>query len=84
MEISLTPEMEAALDRVAAQEGRPVQQLVQDLVESYLQHEDWFRLEVGKGLASLDRVSLFRTARLASACDVPFGLNGSTLVDRSR
>jgi predicted transcriptional regulator len=55
MEIFLTPELEAELNRVAAQSGRPTQQVVQELVETYLDHQDWFRNEVGKGLASLDR-----------------------------
>jgi predicted transcriptional regulator len=55
MEIFLAPEREAELKRVAARQGRPAQQVVQELVETYLDHEDWFRQEVGKGLASLDR-----------------------------
>ena len=55
MEIFLTPECEAELKRIASQQGRPAQQVVQELVTTYLDHEDWFREEVGKGLASLDR-----------------------------
>lgn len=55
MEIFLTPEHEAELNRVASQQGRPAQQVVQELVATYLDHEEWFRQEVGKGLASLDR-----------------------------
>lgn len=55
MEISLTPDVEARLNRIASQMGRGVDQVVQDLVSNYLEHDEWFRQEVGKGLASLDQ-----------------------------
>jgi predicted transcriptional regulator len=55
MEISFAPELEAKLNRIASQTGKGADQIVQELVASHLDHDEWFRQEVGKGLASLDR-----------------------------
>lgn len=55
MEVPFTPEFEAKLSRVAQESGRDVKQLVLQLVQTYLDHDQWFRQEVQKGLAQLDR-----------------------------
>jgi len=54
MRISLAPELEAKLNRIASQTGKEPDQIVQELVASHLDHDEWFRQEVGKGLGSLD------------------------------
>ena len=54
MEISLAPEVEARLARIASEAGKSADQVVQELVTGYLNHDDWFKREVQKGLASLD------------------------------
>jgi len=54
MEISFAPELEAKLNRIASETGKGASQVVQELVSSYLDHDQWFRQEVEKGLASLD------------------------------
>jgi predicted transcriptional regulator len=54
MEISLAPEVEARLARIACAEGKAANQVVQELVANYLDHDEWFRREVQKGLGSLD------------------------------
>ena len=54
MQISLAPELEAKLNRIASQTGKRADQIVQELVASHLDHEEWFQQEVKKGLASLD------------------------------
>jgi predicted transcriptional regulator len=54
MEISLTPEVEAGLARIAAETGKAANQVVQELVASYVNHDEWFKQEVQKGLDSLD------------------------------
>jgi predicted transcriptional regulator len=54
MELSLTPELESKLNEIASETGKAANQLVQELVASYLDHADWFKQEVGKSLASLD------------------------------
>jgi predicted transcriptional regulator len=50
MEISLVPEIEARLTRIASEAWRPRTQVVQELVADYLGHDEWFRREVKKGL----------------------------------
>lgn len=55
MEISFAPELEAKLKRIASQTGKGPDEVVRELVASYLDHDDWFRHQVEKGLASLDR-----------------------------
>jgi predicted transcriptional regulator len=55
MEISFAPDLEARLNQIASQAGKRADQIVQELVASHLDHDEWFRKEVGKGLASLDR-----------------------------
>jgi predicted transcriptional regulator len=54
MEISIAPELVAKLDRIAAETGKVASQVVEELVASYLDHDEWFKQEVEKGLASLD------------------------------
>lgn len=54
MEISLAPDVEARLARIASEAGKAVDQVVQELVADYLDHDDWFRKEAQKGFASLD------------------------------
>ncbi len=55
MEITFAPDLEAKLHEVASHEGKGPDQLVRELVAHYLEHDEWFRQEVGKGLASLDK-----------------------------
>ncbi len=55
MEISFAPELEARLTRIASQSGKGPDDVVRELVATYLDHDEWFRQEVGKGLASLDQ-----------------------------
>jgi predicted transcriptional regulator len=54
MEIPLAPELEAKLNVIASEAGKRPNQVVQELVADYLDHNEWFKQEVGKGLASLD------------------------------
>jgi predicted transcriptional regulator len=55
MEIHFRPELEDKLNRIASQSGRQPIQIVEELVETYVDHDEWFRQEVKKGLAQLDR-----------------------------
>lgn len=54
MKVSLSPDVEAKLNRIASQAGKGPEQIVGELVANYLDHDEWFRQEVEKGLASLD------------------------------
>ena len=55
MEISFAPELEAKLKRIALQTGKGPDEVVREFVASCLDHDEWFRHQVEKGLASLDR-----------------------------
>jgi predicted transcriptional regulator len=55
MEVPLTPDVEAKLNRIASEAGKGPDQIVRELVANYLEHDEWFRREVGKGLASLQQ-----------------------------
>ena len=55
MEVNFTPELQAKLDRVAAENSSGADEYVQQLVERYLDHDAWFRQRVRKGLDQLDR-----------------------------
>ena len=54
MEVSLAPEVEARLAKIASESGKAASQVVQELVASYVDHDEWFRREVQRGLDSLD------------------------------
>ena len=55
MEVPLKPELEAKLSRIASSSGRAAEQVIQELVERFVDHDQWFRQEVEKGLAQLNR-----------------------------
>jgi predicted transcriptional regulator len=55
MEVNLNPELQAKLARVASENNRGVEEYVQQLVEHYLDHDEWFRQQVKNGLDQLDR-----------------------------
>jgi predicted transcriptional regulator len=55
MEVDFTPDLEAKLDRLAAEQGRETKALVREAVERFVNHDDWFIREVEKGLAAADR-----------------------------
>ncbi len=55
MEVHLTPELEAKVHRIAAENRRGAEEYVQELVEHYVDHDAWFRQEAKKGLDQLDR-----------------------------
>lgn len=55
MEVDLAPDLEAKLDRLAAQQGRDPKALVREAVERLVNYDEWFIREVEKGLAAADR-----------------------------
>lgn len=55
MEISFAPELKAKLERIASEAGKRPDEIVRELVASYLDHDEWFKQEVVKGLTSLDQ-----------------------------
>ena len=55
MEVTLSPEQEAQLLRIASRTGRNAQALAQEAIGHLLEHEEQFIEAVEKGLDSLDR-----------------------------
>lgn len=55
MKVDLTPELQAKLDRVAAEQGRDKEALVVEAVERMLSYDEWFLREVDKGITAADR-----------------------------
>jgi len=55
MEVRFKPEVQAKLSRLATDQGRPAETLVQEAVERLVDHDDWFLREVDKGLAAAGR-----------------------------
>jgi predicted transcriptional regulator len=55
MEVPLTSDQQAKLLRMATEQGRAAETLVQEAVERLVNYDDWFLREVEKGLAAADR-----------------------------
>lgn len=55
MELRLTPELQAKVERAAAENNSDAEGYLQQLVEHYLEYDQWFRQQVQKGLDQLDR-----------------------------
>ena len=52
MDLHVPPELEAKLNRLAAETGRHADQVALDLLANSVEHDDWFRREVEKGRAA--------------------------------
>jgi len=55
MEINLNSDLEAKLARLAAERGSNTEALIQEAVERFVNHDEWFLREVEKGLAAADQ-----------------------------
>ncbi len=55
MEVNFTPELQAKLDGVAAQQGRDAQSLMQEAVQRPVDYDQSFVREVERGLAQIER-----------------------------
>jgi predicted transcriptional regulator len=55
MQVNLPPELQAKLDRIAAQHGREPESLVNEAVERLVGYDEWFVRQVEKGLAQVER-----------------------------
>ena len=53
--MNFKPELQAKLDHAAAEIQSGADDYVQQLVESYIDHDVWFRQKVADGLNQLDR-----------------------------
>ena len=48
MEVHLNPDMQAKLARLAAEQGRNTEALVQEAIARFVDYDEWFIREVGK------------------------------------
>lgn len=58
MEVPLTPDLQAKLHRLAAQQGRASEALIVEAVERLVGYDEWFVREVEKGIAAAERGEL--------------------------
>jgi predicted transcriptional regulator len=54
MDVSLNPDLQAKLRRLAEQQGRACTALIIEAVERMVNYDKWFLREVDKGLAAAD------------------------------
>ncbi len=69
MNLQVPPELEAKLNRLAAETGRTVDQVALDLLVSSIDHDEWFRREVEKGRLSAREGRLLDHDEVASRID---------------
>jgi len=55
MEVNLNPDLEAKLNRLAADRGSDAGTLVQEAIERFVEYDEWFLGEVEKGVAAAHR-----------------------------
>jgi len=66
MEIELSPELQAKLDRIASEQGRDTKSLVHEAVERLVDYDEWFIRQVEQGLAQVDRGDLLEQEDVAA------------------
>jgi predicted transcriptional regulator len=66
MNVRLSPELQAKLDRLAAQQGRDADSLVSEAVERLVGYDEWFLQEVEKGLAQIDRGEVLENSEVGA------------------
>ncbi len=66
MKVELTPELQAKLDRLAAEQGRDTESLVHEAVERLVGYDEWFIRQVEKGLAQINRGEVLEDEEVAA------------------
>jgi len=69
MEVVFSPDVQAKLSRLAAEQGRDTQSLVQEAVERLVDYDEWFIREVEKGLAAADRGEIIEHEEVGKLID---------------
>jgi predicted transcriptional regulator len=72
MEVNLSPELQAKLARVAAENNSGTEEYVRQLVEQYLDHDAWFRQRVKTGLSQLDQKEFVTHEEIGARIDQMF------------
>jgi predicted transcriptional regulator len=66
MEVKLSPELQARVERIASQQGRDPESLVREAVERLADYDQWFIRQVEKGLAQVDRGEVLEHEEVAA------------------
>ena len=69
MEIRLTADLEAKLNRLATEQGRDAETLAREAIERLVGYDEWFVREVEKGLAAADRGEFVEHAEISKRID---------------
>ena len=73
MEVKLSPELQAKLDRIASQQGRDPESLVHEAVERLADYDEWFVRQVEKGLAQVERGEVLEHEEVAARMEKLIG-----------
>jgi predicted transcriptional regulator len=69
MQVNLPPELQAKLDRIAAQQGREPESLVNEAIERLLGYDEWFIQQVEQGLAQVERGELLEHEQVVTKAE---------------
>ncbi len=72
MEVDFSPELQARLDRIAAENRSGAGDYVRQLVENYLDHDACFRQKVTASLGRLDRADFLTHEEVGSILEKMF------------
>ena len=72
MEVHLSPELQAKVERAAAENKSGAEEYVQQLVEHYVDHDAWFRQQVTRSLEQLDRGEFLTHEEVGARIDQMF------------
>jgi predicted transcriptional regulator len=72
MEVNLSPELQAKLANIAAENGSATEEYVRQLVEHYLDHDAWLRQKVKAGLSQLDEGAFTAHEEIGARIDQMF------------
>jgi predicted transcriptional regulator len=67
MEVELSPELQAKLDRIASQQGRDSKSLVHEAVERLVGYDEWFICQVETGWHKSIAAKVWSTKMLSRA-----------------
>jgi predicted transcriptional regulator len=54
MEVNISPELEARIAHLAAEQGRDAESIVLEAVERLVSYDEWFHAKVDRGVAAAD------------------------------
>ena len=69
MELTLSPDLQAKLTRIAHQRGVDAQALAREAIERFVDYDDWFVREVEKGLAQIERGEILSHEEVGARLD---------------